>query len=304
MIRVSAVFSDAEGDVGATETYLLASPNNVATWIGNPPGVTGSPAADFVSKRRECLPYGNANGSGGYAISKLRASLVQAGSFRTTAVYNVPLALGRGRWGQVDKINGTEPWTRLLVDLNPGVGPHGRLFFFGIPQDQVKEAFRFRPAAAWYAVGGGVVKEFFDAMKAQGWTIARRPAQNAAAAPLPITSFTVSADAFSATLQPALIAAGGGAPPTTGQVVIRGRHFSEWNGVHRYRYDAVGGTLVLGPARQRLADWPGAVQSGTVQLMTADNNQAVQSWDALRLVKRDTGDPFVPYRGRRRRSQA
>ena len=299
MIRVTLIFVDGKTLLGFSEPYHFAAFNSAAAF-GLAAGVVGAgtPAYQFLQKRRSLLPNNAADQTKNVQLKRMRVSTVQTvytpDSPRNFSVYKLPVGDQNGTFGTAQLP--VEVWTRLLVTYNLSAGATGRQFFGGVPEAQLTPPNIYTPAAStWGSRFDNYVK--FLLGPTMQMNIQRRTQANDGTAPIvPIATFSLDATGRLATVTPSAIGPGVTQPATRGKVIIRGRHPSAWNGTHRYTLGTVNNTILVGPVRGFLGDF--AVNGGTLQLYKYDY-EAPGSYGIENFVRRDTGNPSPRPRGRR-----
>lgn len=197
-----------------------------------------------------------------------------------------------------------EEWTRLLLVTDLSSNNQGHIFIGGAPESQLGPPNRLAITGPYFQR----LRSYFTRLIADGWMTRLRPYWRQLTAPVavPLFNFQVAADGKTATLQ-ATDPTYSPPPQLQGQLVIRTRHPSSWNGVHRYQYitppagssGPLGPYFLVGPARGPLGDWAPPNQ-GNIQLMLPQyvGYLAIfpERWD-----KRPLGPTFGRPVGRRKR---
>lgn len=178
------------------------------------------------------------------------------------------------------------PWTALLCRVDSGSSYHRQTYLRGIPDDLVDPDGTYHPLAAWETRLTTFVNRLID----DGWALR---VQNRTT-PAPIDVLSISYSAATATATFTLTGAHGLA--TADRVVIRGggpkfnyrgrqRSFSTGASTFTIFSDRIGGTISA----------PITVQKVAYELKDID------IFTPLRVIKKNTGRPFVLPRGARRR---
>jgi hypothetical protein len=178
------------------------------------------------------------------------------------------------------------PWTALLCRADSGSLYHRQMFLRGLPDDMVDPDGTYKPLAAWETRLQTFVNRLID----DGWAIR---VQNRTV-PAPIDMLAVSYQQLTATAQFTLLAAHnldqkdrvivrGGGPKFN----YRGRQVAQRISATEFIIftDRIVGTITA----------PVTVQRVAYQL------QDIDIFTPLRVIKKNTGRPFVLPRGARRR---
>jgi hypothetical protein len=251
-------------------------------------------------------------------LLRIRVSLIDPGNFRRVRTWTPPdVAESYGLWtvtgpGSVGgPLGPTEEWSRLLCAATLGGNNNGHLWLGAIPQNQVADPSTFDPSGLYRR---NLNAHFAVLTRGGAWNTRLRPyVDSVANPPLPIQSFITFGNGLWATVTvPSNVLL----VNTFGQIIIRGRRPSAWNGIHRYVSNGVAAgvaTLLLGPARAPLGDWvtPNSFM-GTAQVQTQNLGGNAQTTTNVqyvpyvaiapeRLAEHKIGPPFGRPHGLRRR---
>lgn len=321
-------------DTGWSETHYYGSQSTDPSVLINDSGQATQDLLTLIAGRQAIMPFQAIAGNlvpqiGAFAnqaltltvaqllnprLLRVRVSRVDTGVPRQVRVINFPLGDQFGKFF-IDPNTAptnftTEAWTRLECTSSMSVGlpgggnlsAQGRVFLGGCPESQLGPPENVSISPQFSAALG----IYFQALT--GRYLSRlRPNIGLPAgpqAPFPITSFTLSTDGRSALVGTGLAGVLVGQGLAGGQFVIRGRHPSEWNGIHRGIVvpgaPGVFNIQLLG-TRQPLADWV-TTQQGTIQAFTPLYATLLR-FTPLRWQHRPEGGPFGRPVGRRKRAR-
>jgi hypothetical protein len=311
---------------GWSETHYYNSEN--LTDLVDSNGVAKQPLSDLLTARKNLMPFNPTPLEGGIVLGNPRlirtrvsqiSLLPQVGvppPFRSVRIFEPPNIQdtfggypGDNLQGRVVR-TGVETWTRLelLAHVIKGGNPYeGHIFLGGAPESILAEPEIYNPTDQW----NGYLTAYMVLLGNGQWMTRIRQRRNDPPVPQPITQAIINAaTGLSLSVQP--VPTGAPAVPNQGyQVVVRGRHPSEWNGVRAAstQTNASGTFCVLGPSRQPLGDWaPAGPPStsgpgmGTIQFY-APVYAPYNTFVAEGFTHRDDGGPFGRRLGRRRRTR-
>jgi hypothetical protein len=258
-------------------------------------------------------------------LLRVRVSVSDPGNFRRVRVWTLQPAQQYGTYpGQTRATNvgavSAETWTRLELACQLVSNNNGHIFLGGVPEDCVLPPDLFAPTGAF----SEALTNYATVLTSTPYLTRLRPYSGQfaglvanATPPQPITQFSVAPNGTFAFCQSPLVPPATVPPTPPGgfqqvTVVIRARHPSQWNGVHRALYQVANPAAVppiqanyaVGPSRGPLGDWAGEIAGsplGTIQVQ-APQFVAYIAIVPERLDHRPPGPPFARPHGRRKRA--